>query len=170
MKKVLEHLYVGSLEDYECLGPGILRYSILGCCKDPLHRRYARIQGADQDGYTERSMDPNEPEYLWAERDHALYLNLVDARDPKYFTASIFQKALSFIDNEIKDGRDVFIVCNKGESRSPSIALMYMLEHGYFKKINFFDEVVDEFREKYYAEYKPAMGIYVFLRNWWCFS
>ena len=167
MKQIIDNLYVGSMYDYDCLGPGVLNFAILGACKEPLHRRYAKMRGEDKPGYTMRSMPSDEPEYLWAERDHALYLNLVDAREPKYFSKYVFEKALSFIENEIANGRKVLIVCNQGESRAPSIALLYLIEHGYFDKCECFYEVVREFKDKYYENYNPGSGIYEFCKEYW---
>lgn len=165
MRKVIEKLFVGDMNDYDSLGPAILRYSVLGACKEPLHRRFARPNGAKQDGYVARSLNLSEPEYLWAERSHALYLNMVDAREPRFFSKELFDKALDFIDKEIKDGRDVLIVCNKGESRSPSIAMLYLAANGYFGEIYSFDEMIDRFREQYYPAYNPGAGIYAFLKQ-----
>lgn len=168
MKQLIPHLLVGSMSDYEALGPAILRYSILGCAKEPLHRRFARLDGSEEDGYTTRSMPSDNAEYLYAERSHALYLNMVDARDPKYFSKEMIYKGIDFIEREISDGRDVLIVCNKGESRSPSIALLYLIEHGYFDKFDYFDEIVEKFKIFYYQNYNPGLGIYVFMqRIWW---
>lgn len=155
------------MDDYEALGPAILRYSVLGCCKEPLHRRFARLDGAQEDGYTTRSMPSDNSEYLWAERSHALYLNMVDAREPKFFSKELFDKAIDFIEKEIKDERDVLIVCNKGESRSPSIAFLYMLGKGYFDGIDDFEEAIEKFKNEYYPTYNPGIGIYVAIRDYW---
>lgn len=167
MKQIIPHLYVCSIVDYEALGPAILRYSVLGCAKEPLHRRFAKLDGASEDGYTTRSMDKSETEYLYAERSHALYLNMVDAREPRFFSKELFDKALDFIDKEIKDGRDVLIVCNKGESRSPTIAMLYLVKNGELKDIEFFDELTMKFAVRYYSEYKPGLGIYLAAQNYW---
>lgn len=161
MKQIIENLYVGSMDDYNALGPGILCYSLLGACKEPLHRRYAKIQGAAQEGYTGRSMPKDEPEYLYAERSHALYLNLIDARTKDFISDIVIYRAIGFIRQEMDDGRKVLIVCNKGESRSPAIAFMYLIYRGviHTKDFDSFKEAEDYFRAKYYPEYNPGNGI-----------
>lgn len=167
MKQIIPHLHVCSMFDYEALGPAILRYSVLGACKEPLYRKFARLDGADEDGYVTRSMPSDNAEYLWAERSHALYLNMVDARDAKFFSWKLFDKALDFLDDEIEDGRDVLIVCNKGESRSPSIALLYMLHIGYFSDMEVFYDIVEKFKREYYKEHEPNTGIYEAILEYW---
>lgn len=134
MKKIVEHLYVGTVSDIPCAKQAGI--SILGACKEPLHRQHAKLQGESEEGYVGRAMPKDEPEYLFAERDHALYLNLIDAREAKYIPDEVIDKALEFIDKEVADGRDVLICCNKGESRSPSIALMWMVKNKYFEDID----------------------------------
>lgn len=155
------------MSDYEALGPAILRYSVLGCCKEPLHRKFARLDGAEEDGYTTRSMPSDQKEYLFADRSHALYLNMVDARDQKYFPKVMLYEAIDFIEREISDGRDVLIVCNKGESRSPSIAFLYLLEKGCFDGIDDFEEAIEKFKSEFYPQYNPGIGIYVAIRDYW---
>lgn len=167
MKQIIPHLHVCSLADYEALGPAILRYSVLGCAKEPLHRRFARLDGAEEDGYVTRSMPSESKEYLWAERSHALYLNMIDARDPRFFSKEMFYKALDFINTERNDRRDVLIVCNRGESRSPSIAFLYLLEKGCFDGIDDFEEAIEKFKNEYYSQYNPGIGIYVAIRDYW---
>lgn len=142
-------------------------YSILGCCKEPLHRRNARIQGASCDGYLGRSMCKTEPEYLYAEREYALYCNLIDPRDMKYIPDEIIQKCMEFIDSELKEDRKVLIVCNQAESRAPSIALMWMIKSGYFSECETFEDVVNEFTECYYYRYNPGTGIRDYAEKFW---
>lgn len=167
MKRIVDNLFVGMVEDIpfaEQMG-----YSILGCCKEPLHRKHARLQGAAEEGYLGRAMPSNEPEYLWAERDHALYLNLIDARDMKYIPDAVINKALEFIDKEHEQGRTVLIVCNKAESRSPSVALMWMIEEGYYDNCivkQGITSVVDEFKI-IYPIYNPSDGMKEYVNKFW---
>lgn len=167
MKKIVERLYIGSMSDYNALGAGILRYSVLGACKEPLHRRYARVSGADHDGYTGLSIGKDEAEYLWAECDHALYLNLVDARDVKFIPEACIDKALDFIQQEINDNRDVLIVCNQGTSRSPAIAFMYLIQLGLFDACPSHKMAERIFSEKFYPDYNPGTGIREYTKQYW---
>ncbi len=169
MKQIIENLYVGSMDDYNALGPAIVNFAILGACKEPLHRRYAKIQGAEQEGYTGRSMPKDEPEYLYAERSHALYLNLIDARTKDFIPKEVIDKALYFIGKEKLFGRKVLIVCNKGESRSPAIAFMYLIKCGEIDIDDFcsFKDTEDYFRQVYYPAYKPGDGMREFTKYYW---
>lgn len=169
MKKIIENLYVGSMEDYEALGPGVLSFSILGACKEPLHRRHAKIQGSAQEGYTGRSMPKDEPEYLFAHRSHALYLNLIDARTMEFIPKRVIFEGIQFIVKERREGRKVLIVCNKGESRSPALAFMYLMRCGLIDTNEncTFKEAENYFRTVYYPEYNPGDGIREFTKYYW---
>ena len=160
MYKIINNIYVGPVSTVlfakEC------GFSILGCCKYPLHQQNARLTGASRDGYLK--IPKTEPEYYYAERDHALYCNLIDADDMKYIPDVIIERALKFIADEISDGRKVLAVCNNGVSRSPSIALMYLIREGYFDSSYTFDEVLKIFRKKY-PIYQPNKGMYDYTKQ-----
>lgn len=160
MYKIINNLYVGSVSVLpfakEC------NFSVLGCCKYPLHQQNARLTGASKDGYLK--IDKSEPEYYFAERDHALYCNLIDADDMKYIPDVIIERALKFISDEIADGRAVVAVCNNGISRSPSVALMYLIREGYFDLCANFEEAVKRFKTKY-PMYSPNRGFYDYTKR-----
>lgn len=167
MKKIIEGLYVGTIDDIAAAQEN--GFSILGACKEPLHRRYARLRGADRDGYLGRAMPKDEPEYLYAEREHALYCNLVDAEGPKYISDEIIDRALRFIDEEHEQGRNVLIVCNKAESRSPSIAFMWLIrnvDEGW-RDMRSFESAIAFFREYYYPLYNPGEGFVEYVKRFW---
>lgn len=169
MKQVSTNLYVGTVEDFQEILDNSLsdaHWSILGACKDPLHRKYAKLQGAACAGYSGRAMPKDEPEYLFAKRNHALYCNLIDANDMKYIPDAIIEECLEFISKELAQDRKVLIVCNKGESRSPSIALMYMIEIGEFDDCKDWDMVLEWFREVYPA-YNPKKGFYDYVKQFY---
>ena len=138
----------------------------LGACKEPLHRKYAKIQGADYYGYVGRAMPKDEPEYLYAKREHALYCNLIDAPDIKYIPDKIIDECMQFIDTEITQGRNILIVCNKAESRSPSIALMYMIYNGEFNQTRDLESVLSQFIAIYPA-YNPGKGFAEYIKQYW---
>lgn len=165
MKQVYDKIYVGTVEDAkiaDCLG-----MALLGACKEPLHRRYAKIQGSDTYGYIGRAMPKYEPEYLYAERGDAIYCNLIDAPDMNYISDKIIDRCMAFIDERIAEGKPVLIVCNHAESRSPSIALMWMMLHGVFDKELSFDDVVEEYKKKYYDQYNPGKGFLAYTNKFW---
>lgn len=169
MEPINKQLYVGTVDDFHAIVnncPPDARWSILGACKEPLHRKYAKIQGADYSGYVGRAMPKDEPEYLFAKREHALYCNLIDAPDMKYIPDEIIHECIKFIDTEMDKGRKVLIVCNKAESRSPSIALMWLIHIGTF---NFLpeDKIIDYFTRAVYSNYKPSKGFQDYVLKYW---
>lgn len=155
MYRIIENLYVGPISMLgfakEC------GMSILGACKYPLHQQNARLSGKQVDGYLR--IPKNEPEYYFAEREHALYCNLIDANDKKYIPDVIIERALRFISDEITQGKKVFIVCNHGVSRSPSIAFMHLIREGYFDRCATFEDAFKQFKSKY-PMYNPNKGFY----------
>lgn len=167
MVNVFSDLWIGKVEDLALI-ENSTDFSVLGVCKEPLHRRYARLKGSTEDGYLGRAMPKDEPEYLYAKRGHALYCNLIDSPNPDFISDKIIEVCMNFIDDEMMNqNREVLIVCNKAESRSPSIALMYLIRHNVFKKNCTFDEVVNEFKRAYYPLYNPGKGFYEYTKNFW---
>lgn len=166
MHKIIDGLFVGTAEEVPIAKEN--GFSICGVCKDPLHRQHARRIGADKEGYITKSLPIDEPEYLWADRGHELYCNLIDAHDIKYIHPSVIQRALRFICNErLVINNRVLIACNKAESRSPSIALMHLIQLGTWVPENNFENVVENFRDMYYPFYSPNGGMLEFTKRFW---
>lgn len=152
MKEVYKNLYVGdekdvifALNDY---------YAIIHACKEPYHRQLL--------GYTGRGCPKDNPEYLWAERGDRLYLNMVDAPISLFFDKSMIDKALDFIEQRLSERKKVLVHCNEGFSRSPSIALLYLIKHGIIKGETLEDCEVEFLR--LYPEYNPGKGIRDFVK------
>lgn len=164
MVEVYPGLFVGNQEDYEAMTsfPHCKEFekefSFIGAAKYPWHKEHAKMDGSDCEGYEGKSMPKDQKEYLYAEREHALYCNLIDAKDPAYVPDEIILKCLDFIQKEMQNDRKVLICCNQGESRSPSIALMYMIEDGFFDDCNGIYNVIKRF-DSLYPVYKPANGM-----------
>lgn len=160
MYKIINNLYVGPASTVpfakEC------GFSVLGACKYPLHQQNARLSGASKDGYLK--IGKPEKEYYFAERDHALYCNLIDTESMEYIPDVIIERAIKFIADEIADGRNVLVVCNNGVSRSPSIALMYLIKAGFFDARYAFEDVLKVFR-KIYPLYSPNKGMYDYTKR-----
>lgn len=164
MQKILEHLYVGTAEETSFVAD--FGWSILGACKEPLHRQNAKLQGSDTPGYLGRAMPKDEPEYLWAEREHALYCNLIDAPNPAYIPNEIIQKCLQFIDEELRAGQNILVACNKAESRSPSIVFMYMIDQGMFNNAECWQDAFTQFKNIYH-DYQPGSGFLEYTKGFW---
>ena len=155
---VYPKLFVGNQQDYEN-GTFTDDYSFVLAAKEPFHR--ATLQ------YTGRAADKTDPEYLFARRDNKLILNLVDAPKPEFFDKRIIDTALEFIDEQLNAGRNVMIVCNQGESRSPSIAMLYIAtkclsEVGGVKFVDYEAVFMNT-----YPSYNPGAGIRAFMKQHW---
>ena len=122
MEKVLDRLWVGGDTDYTKI-KSRPEFSFLRCCKDGpagTKRQLVTTQGAH----------PKAREYLSAVRGHRMALNYIDNDDPNYIPEEMIKKGLRFIDAELKAGRKMFVGCNAGRSRGPTMAMLYMRSIG----------------------------------------
>lgn len=155
MIDLLPNLSVGTADEYENVISKLDGYSIVHACKEPYHRRLL--------GYTTQGAPKEHPEYLWAIRGDRLYLNLVDAPKVEFIPKEVIETALDFIDAELLEGKKVFLHCNQGESRAPSIALLHLYKTGVLKGSS--SEVLDQFT-KLYPNYAPGQGMLDFVVNY----
>lgn len=128
--------------------------AIVHACKDPCHRNAV--------GYNERSLATYHPHYLSLERQGHLYLNLIDPEQP-YFKLESFEAFFEFVDAQIMH-RPVRIHCNQGQSRAPSLTLLYRAKRGLLPNTSY-DDARAAFEKD--NEYKPGKGIETFLRENW---
>lgn len=145
--QVMNRLHVGSWNRNPC--------ATVHAARDPWHRELV--------GYTGRC-SPTHPEYLWAQREMRLALNLVDASEARYFQPAIFQTALSFIDERLAEGYRILVHCNRGESRAPSLILLY-----HSTRFVHFPSFRDAARwlTLQYPQYQPGRGIQDHLETYW---
>lgn len=156
MIEVAENLYIGSQDDYESNVKFQTDWFVIHACKEPYHRQTL--------GYTGRAVANTHPEYLLAERDNRLILNLVDVADPKYIAKEIIDKTIAVIDENIGH-KKILLHCNQGMSRSATIGLLY-LHHVGIISTDVFQEAEREFL-KLYPNYNPANGMRVFAEKHW---
>ena len=157
MIEVFSNLYIDTVDDYEFRVKSQEGWSVVHACKEPYHRREL--------GYTTNGAPKGHPEYLITRRGNRLILNLVDAPNPAYIPKEIIDAALEFIHKGLSDGRKVLVHCNLGESRSPSIGLLYLAAHTE-KLSKEFATAENEFRQ-IYPSYNPGAGMKGFLvKNW----
>ncbi len=154
MKETIQNLFIGNQVDYENYIFDADKWSCVLAAKEPWHRLAL--------GYSGRSCDKNNPEYLTAKRDNNLILNMVDAPISLFFDKNMIDTALDFIHEELENGKRVFIACNKGESRSASLALLYLIKHGFIKGETLEDCEVTFLR--LYPNYNPGKGIREFVK------
>jgi hypothetical protein len=150
MIEVKHNLWVGNTND--CIG--LTDFAICHAAKEPYHRQFV--------GYKGRSLNKDHEEYLYALRGDELALNIVDADRKEYFADSMINMALFFISFQLYFKAKVLIHCNQGQSRSPSIAMLYMRD----ELPEDFEEAEEAFRLIYPA-YKPRNGIREYVREHW---
>jgi hypothetical protein len=93
---------------------------------------------------------------------NTMALNMVDATSPIYFSDEMVNAGLQFITDRLAAGDPVLVHCNQGISRSPSMALLWMWEHGFLD--NEFRYALAQFRD-IYPDYSPGNGIFQYLKK-----
>jgi hypothetical protein len=129
--------------------------AVVHACKEPCHRSAV--------GYSTRTIPSAHPNYLVLERGHHLYLNLIDPPQPLFMMPS-FEAFLRFVDREIAE-RPILIHCNQGESRAPSLTLLYMAKRLNLLPNGSYESAATAFRQKY--PYNPGRGIQTWLGTNW---
>lgn len=155
MREVYKNLFVGNENDVEMALDN--NFAICHACKEPFHRNLL--------GYTGRGAPKEHPEYLWAERENRLYMNIVDAPKSIFFDKTMIDKSLEFIHSKLNEGLKVLVHCNEGFSRSPSITLLYLIKHAIIKGATL-EDCEAEFM-KLYPEYNPGAGMRGFVKENW---
>lgn len=129
--------------------------AIVHACKEPCHRNAV--------GYSGRSLSSSHPCYLIFESDFNLYLNLIDPPAPLFMMPS-FLAFMAFVDKHIKH-REVIIHCNLGESRAPSLALLYLAKRTTVLPNDSYENAAQAFAANF--PYSPGQGIRLWLsKNW----
>lgn len=158
MIEVSSGLFVGGEVDYEREVKKQPGWHVVHACKEPYHRQLLK--------YTGRGAPKDHPEYLLAERGNRLFLNIVDVEDPAYINKGMIDHAMGFVHGAMKAGSKALIHCNQGESRGPSIGLLYLAAHTDALPVGTFEEAEAAFR-RIYPSYNPKRGIRGFIQaNW----
>ena len=144
-------LFVGSAADtYKFSG------SILHCARDPWF-----VNAANNAKICKTNPQPECNGTVIRMAYNEMSLNLVDSSNVKYFNDVTIDPGLNFITHRMSEGDAVLVHCNLGISRSPSIALLWMWEHGYLDKE--FRYALPQFKELYPA-YQPGNGVWQYLK------
>lgn len=151
-------LYVGTKEEYNI---AISEKMKIVCA---LNRANGFVTHQSVVGWQGRGCNKDNPYYLYKLTDDAIYLNMVDAEDSKYINDEMIDPALGFIHRNLTDGEKVFVYCSLGESRSPSIALMYLLEHDH---IRMNADILHDFKNEFYPRFNPRAGNSNYILNRW---
>jgi len=158
MIEVHPRLFVGAQVEYESRVRQESGWAIVQACKEPYHR--------DAVGYTTPMPLKGHPEYFIARRDSRLCLNLLDAPDPAEIPAEVMDAAVAFIHECLMAGGRVFLHCQMGMSRSPSIAMLYLGTHTDRLPADSFDAALAKFSD-IYPPFSPRLGVLGFLRDRW---
>jgi len=153
MYKIYERLYIGC--DHECFDKKE-EWVTVHACKSPCHQRAVGYRG---------SLPSNHPNYLVLKKDNNLYLNMIDPPRP-LFLIPLFTEFLRFSRRYWTEGKNIFIHCNKGESRAPSLGLLFLAKEIGSISNKSFGKAKEEFI-KIYPGYMPGSGIQIYLHNNW---
>lgn len=159
MTEIVNNVFVGSEQDYYAIQKE-LNWAILHCCKNPFHCQFVGYRG---------SISPKHPDYALKRIDNEMALNLVDmdrfSANYLDFNKEMFKTAFSFLDEYRINGYKLLIHCNQGESRGPTLGMLYAARLGAFNYVDF-DSTVQAFRT-IYPFYNPKNNIYLTTKNLW---
>ena len=157
MKEIYPNLFIGSQNDYEFNKDLFNDWFVVHACKDPYHRNAL--------GYLGKAAPKASPYYyfIYDSKGH-LILNMVDVEDSGFYCDTMIDEALKYCINGLKNCKKVFIHCNQGESRAPSIALLVLRKAGILKG-TFAESVI--WLRNIYPAYNPKNGIYTYVKNRW---
>jgi len=158
MIEVHTNLFVGDENAYYSFASRESGWAVVHACKEPFHRQTL--------GYTGRAVAKTHPEYLVARRGDRLILNIVDTDNPDFYSRDMINQSLDFIDEMRSKDMRVLIHCNQGESRSPSIALLYLATRLKVLPTDSFEAAEKQFRTLY-PRYYPKLGIREHIRQNW---
>lgn len=144
--KVHDAIFVGNGSDvYKFAG------SILHCARDPWFSEATKHKPLLMISRNVFSIYYNE-----------MALNMVDAQHPKYFSDEMINAGLDFITERLAEGDAVLVHCQEGISRSPSLTMLWLFEHGFLN--DDFKNACVEFKELY-PPWKPNHGIFEYVRR-----
>lgn len=155
MVQVYDKIHIGN--DQHCTFNAPADWAVIHACKYPCHVNAVGYKG---------NLSKSHPNYLIAEKDRHLVLNMVDMEQELHptFTNPIMKAAMTFIERHINTNK-ILIHCNQGQSRSPSIAMIYLAKTGVINNGSS-SAAVTEF-VKLYPLYQPGRGIAAYInRNW----
>lgn len=153
MKEIVPNLFIGSDLDCHYVNNG---FAIIHACKT-CHQSGVGYLG---------NLSSSNPNYLIYEKKNNLYLNMVDMDREllSRFTHPIMKNAITFIEKHINE-RQILIHCNQGQSRSPSIGIVYLARKNRITPTSYLD-AKNEFIGVY-PDFLPGRGIELYLmKNW----
>jgi hypothetical protein len=155
MIEVSKGVFVGNQQDAEYGWRKNDDWAFVHCAKMPWHKQFV--------GYIGNGCPKDSPEYLYAVRENAIALNQIDVDNPDFFSTEMIQAAIGFACTW--SHRNLLFSCNQGESRSPSMAMLYLAISELIPNSTF-KEAETAFK-KLYPPYNPKDGIRIHLQQNW---
>ena len=153
MVKIDDRIFIGALDDCRA---GSEQLAMVHACKSPCHQQAVGYRG---------SLAASHPNYLVLQHEHDLYLNIIDPPAP-LFRAETFERFLAFARQKYDSGASLLIHCNQGESRAPSLALLFLAKHiGTLPNTSYVD--AQKAFGRLFPMYSPGAGIQRFLADNW---
>ncbi|XOZ34108.1 hypothetical protein ACMDCT_02405 [Halomonadaceae bacterium KBTZ08] len=129
---------------------------VVHACKSPCHQRAVGYGG---------SLPKDHPNYLSLRQGNDLYLNMIDPQAP-LFPDDLFQAFLPFAREVWDSGGTLRIHCNQGESRAPSLAMIFLAKHVGIVSNESAEHARTDFLQLF-PRYRPGGGIQKYLSaNW----
>ena len=125
-------------------------FNIVHAAKEPFHKELV--------GYNGKKCPPDKYFYKDEKQASLCIIDFPSSFQWDYFPENMLKLTMEFIDTSLKDCKKVYIHCNQGMSRAPSIAFMYLVSRGLIREgdlegdLNYFLEI--------YPSYRPANGIF----------
>lgn len=156
MSEVYPNLYVGNGDDGNAT-IGKEGWFVLSAAKEPWHRKAL--------GYETRGAPKEHPDYFAVDRGKHWILNLIDAADVAYIPEEVMKAAMRAIIYFLPEHK-VLVHCNQGQSRSPTIAMLYLQRFDpRFTGLSY-DDAVAKFKT-IYPPYAPSKGMADYARQHW---
>jgi predicted protein tyrosine phosphatase len=130
--------------------------AVVHACKDPCHKRAVGYEG---------NLKKDHPNYLDLQVGNDLYLNMIDPPIP-LFMPKMFEVFLDFAEAQHNLARSILIHCNMGQSRAPSLALLFLAKRGRLLNNSSYQAARSEFEDRF-MDYHPGAGIVTYLTEHW---
>jgi len=153
VQEIYERIFVSN--ELSCTN-GNDKLAVVHACKSPCHQSAVGYRGKLEDTH---------PNYLVLENENNLFLNIIDPSIP-LFKPPLFSHFLVFSGRHWEKGQKLLIHCNQGESRAPSLALLFLAKKLEVIPNDSFIEARFEF-EKLYPRYRPGKGIETYFSQHW---
>jgi len=135
-------------------------FAVVHAYKSPCHQRAV--------GYRQ-ALPHDDPYYLALETEYDLYLNLIDPPTP-LFQVDSFRHFRDFAESRYLHAHQALLIhCNQGESRAPSLAMLFLAKDLHVLPDDSYQAAVEAFAPlaATLPRYAPGLGIQTFLAEHW---